>query len=55
MELRAEIERLKDDLEALEGERGAQESVITNLNEKLNILTAEKEKVKFIFVFLWFI
>lgn len=44
-ELRAEVERLKDDLEALEEERSSHETTITTLNEKINLLNVDKEKV----------
>lgn len=44
-ELRAEVERLKDDLEALAEERHSHEANISSLNEKINLLTIDKEKV----------
>lgn len=44
-ELRAEMERLKDELEALSEERMSHETTITTLNEKITLLTMDKEKV----------
>ena len=44
-ELRSDVERLKDDLEALSEERASHEASITAFNEKIVLLTVDKEKV----------
>lgn len=54
-ELRSEIERLKDDLEALSEERAGHEASITALNEKITLLTLDKEKVTVCCVFFSFV
>lgn len=46
-ELRSDIERLKDDLDALSEERASHEASINALNEKITLLTIDKEKVTY--------
>ena len=54
IELRAEIDRLKDEIDALDDERNALEVTITSLNEKLNVVTVEKEKVNILLFCLFY-